>query len=386
MNRRYPGHADVPQDPAEHLVPDQQRPGSLRRRRDRARPDRARRHGLGRRVREAVQQAAVRVRSAPRTAGSSGTATTGGRATATTSAGGAARALHRHGHALPRRQRPRRHRRPVRALVLTRTRLRAFTCLRARRGKPENLRTRDHGTPGPRWSREADRRRHHVLHDGLHRGGEPGHPLATAPACRSPGALTATVLVCVTHDAADGPLRAPAVRRRAGHGPQRLLRLHADHRQGVPWPVALGIVFWAGVLFLIASVTPLRERIAMAIPRLAARRPRRPASACCSRSSGCRTRASWRPNPATIVGVGPLDHRALLALLGLFVSVRLPRRQPARLPGRHLRRDRGGLGGRMGGRAPARWFSAPDFSSRPVQARYRGRPHAGRWRRPSSRC
>ena len=35
---------------------------------------------------------------------------------------------------------------------------------------------------------------------------------------------------------------------------------------GVPWPVALGIIFWAGVLFLLVSVTPLRETIALAIP------------------------------------------------------------------------------------------------------------------------
>src|SRR6478672_9154624 len=32
------------------------------------------------------------------------------------------------------------------------------------------------------------------------------------------------------------------------------------------WQVALGIVFWAGVLFLLISVTPIRETIAKAIP------------------------------------------------------------------------------------------------------------------------
>src|SRR5262249_51464445 len=36
--------------------------------------------------------------------------------------------------------------------------------------------------------------------------------------------------------------------------------------QKVAWPAALGIVFWAGVVFLIVSVTPLREGIARAIP------------------------------------------------------------------------------------------------------------------------
>ena len=34
----------------------------------------------------------------------------------------------------------------------------------------------------------------------------------------------------------------------------------------VPWQTALGIVFWAGILFLVISATPLRERIATAIP------------------------------------------------------------------------------------------------------------------------
>ena len=36
--------------------------------------------------------------------------------------------------------------------------------------------------------------------------------------------------------------------------------------QKVWWQVALGIVFWAGVLFLLISVTPVRETIAKAIP------------------------------------------------------------------------------------------------------------------------
>jgi AGZA family xanthine/uracil permease-like MFS transporter len=36
--------------------------------------------------------------------------------------------------------------------------------------------------------------------------------------------------------------------------------------QKIPWPVALGMIFWAGVFFLLISVTPVRERIAQAIP------------------------------------------------------------------------------------------------------------------------
>ena len=49
---------------------------------------------------------------------------------------------------------------------------------------------------------------------------------------------------------------------------------------GVPWPTALGIVFWAGVLFLVVSATHLRERSRWRFPRRCGwRRP--PASASC---------------------------------------------------------------------------------------------------------
>ena len=36
--------------------------------------------------------------------------------------------------------------------------------------------------------------------------------------------------------------------------------------QGIPWPTALGMVFWSGILFIVVSVTPLREQVARAIP------------------------------------------------------------------------------------------------------------------------
>lgn len=35
----------------------------------------------------------------------------------------------------------------------------------------------------------------------------------------------------------------------------------------VSWPVALGMIFWSGVFFVIISVTPLREKIARGIPK-----------------------------------------------------------------------------------------------------------------------
>ena len=84
----------------------------------------------------------------------------------------------------------------------------------------------------------------------------------------------------VHHDAADGPLRAAAVRRGARHGLNAFFAFTIVLQNQVPWQTALGMVFWAGVLFLLVSVTPLRERVAMAIPRgpAAGRRRHRPAA------------------------------------------------------------------------------------------------------------
>lgn len=37
--------------------------------------------------------------------------------------------------------------------------------------------------------------------------------------------------------------------------------------QQIPWPQALGLVFWSGVFFVLISLTPLRESIAKSIPK-----------------------------------------------------------------------------------------------------------------------
>jgi AGZA family xanthine/uracil permease-like MFS transporter len=37
--------------------------------------------------------------------------------------------------------------------------------------------------------------------------------------------------------------------------------------QKIPWPTALGMVFWSGVFFVVISMTPLREKIVQAIPK-----------------------------------------------------------------------------------------------------------------------
>ena len=92
----------------------------------------------------------------------------------------------------------------------------------------------------------------------------------------------------------------------------------------VPWPVALGCVFWAGVLFVLLSVTRVREHVATAIPpnlRLAAAA----GIGLLLTFIGLRNAGIIVADPATLVRVGLLDHRALLLVLGLAIAALLIR-------------------------------------------------------------
>ena len=90
--------------------------------------------------------------------------------------------------------------------------------------------------------------------------------------------------------------------------------------QGVPWPKALGAVFWAGALFVLISVTPIRVRIARAIP---------PGLRTASAAGigvflafiGLKNMGFIAADPVTLVRLGSLDRGAMLALLGMAVMV-----------------------------------------------------------------
>src|SRR5215217_9092670 len=80
------------------------------------------------------------------------------------------------------------------------------------------------------------------------------------------GALTATVLVAAAMTLLMGVYARLPFAVAPGMGLNAFFAYTIVLQNHVPWPVALGMVFWAGVLFLLVSATPLRERIAMAIP------------------------------------------------------------------------------------------------------------------------
>src|SRR5207245_2922701 len=81
------------------------------------------------------------------------------------------------------------------------------------------------------------------------------------------GVLTATVLVCFTMTLLMGVYAKLPFAVAPGMGINAFFTFTIILTQKVPWQVALGIIFWAGVLFLLVSVTPLRETIAKAIPK-----------------------------------------------------------------------------------------------------------------------
>ena len=80
------------------------------------------------------------------------------------------------------------------------------------------------------------------------------------------GVLTATVLICFVMTLAMGLYAKLPFAVAPGMGLNAFFTFNIILTQQVWWQTALGIVFWAGVLFLIISVTPVREIVARAIP------------------------------------------------------------------------------------------------------------------------
>ena len=139
------------------------------------------------------------------------------------------------------------------------------------------------------------------------------------------GALTATVLVAFSMTLLMGLYARLPFAVAPGMGLNAFFAYTVILQNQVPWPTALGMVFWAGVLFLLVSATPLREHVAMAIPpglRVAAAG----GIGLLLTFIGFRNAGLIAADPATIVRLGTLDHRAAFLVLGIVVAVVLLRR------------------------------------------------------------
>jgi AGZA family xanthine/uracil permease-like MFS transporter len=139
------------------------------------------------------------------------------------------------------------------------------------------------------------------------------------------GVLSATVLVAFSMTLMMGLYARLPFAVAPGMGLNAFFAYTIILQDKVPWQTALGIVFWAGVLFLLISATPLRERIATAIPpnlRLGTAA----GIGLLLTLIGLRNAGVIEADPATMVRLGTIDYRAVLVLGGLLVGVVLMRR------------------------------------------------------------
>ena len=176
------------------------------------------------------------------------------------------------------------------------------------------------------------------------------------------GALTATVLIAFSMTLLMGRAARLPFAVAPGMGLNAFFAYTIVLQGQVPWQTALGMVFWAGVLFLIVSATPLRERVAMAIPaglRVAAAG----GIGLLLTFIGFRNAGIIAADPETIVRLGTLDQRAGFLLLGILIAVVLLRRHNpfAFLASIFTTTALAWLFGFA--TPPERFTSAPDFSS-----------------------
>lgn len=139
------------------------------------------------------------------------------------------------------------------------------------------------------------------------------------------GALTATVLVCFTMTLLMGLYAKLPFAVAPGMGLNAFFTYYIILGQGVPWQTALGMVFWAGVLFLIVSVTPLRAAIARAIPK----NLRFAAGAGIGiflTFIGLKNAGFIAADPVTFVKFGNIGWQSLLTLAGVVLTVFLLKR------------------------------------------------------------
>src|SRR5437868_4201662 len=176
------------------------------------------------------------------------------------------------------------------------------------------------------------------------------------------GAMTATVLVASSMTLLMGLYAQLPFAVAPGMGLNAFFAFTIVMQGKVPWQTALGMVFWAGVLFLLVSATPIRERIALAIPP-ALRAAAAAGIGLLLTFIGLRNAGLIVGDPATLVRMGTLDHRAVFLLLGIMIAVALMRRDNPLAFLASIFTVTALAWGFGYATRPTRLLSAPDFSS-----------------------
>ncbi len=140
------------------------------------------------------------------------------------------------------------------------------------------------------------------------------------------GVLTATVLVCTVLTLLMGLYARLPFAVAPGMGINAFFAYTVIVGNKVPWPTALGMVFWAGILFVLLSLGPIRLAIARAIPA-SLRAGSAVGIGLFLTFIGLRNAGLVVANPITLLSMGRLNGRAGLALLGLLLMALLLRRR-----------------------------------------------------------
>ncbi|MHC2990961.1 permease [Pontibacter sp. HJ8] len=132
------------------------------------------------------------------------------------------------------------------------------------------------------------------------------------------GVLTATVLVSFFSSLMMGLYARNPILVAPGMGLNAFFTFSAVLGMGISWQVALGAVFWSGIIFLLLSVFNVRTLIVRAIPR-----PLRYAIAAgiglYITLIGFANAGFIVANPATIIGIAPLTPTLLTFVAGLLL-------------------------------------------------------------------
>jgi adenine/guanine/hypoxanthine permease len=176
------------------------------------------------------------------------------------------------------------------------------------------------------------------------------------------GVLTATVLVCFSMTLLMGLYAKLPFAVAPGMGINAFFTFTIILSQKVWWQTALGIVFWAGVLFLVISITPIRETIAKAIPS-ELRLGTAAGIGVFLTFIGLKNAGLIASDPVTFVKLGDLGVPALLTVLATAITIWLLTKKSAFafLAGIFFATLLGAAFGFV--KMPDKIFSAPDFQT-----------------------
>ncbi|HVE12084.1 MAG TPA: NCS2 family permease [Elusimicrobiota bacterium] len=142
------------------------------------------------------------------------------------------------------------------------------------------------------------------------------------------GVLTATVLLSFVMTLAMGLYADLPFAVAPGMGVNAFFTFNLILGRHIPWPTALGIVFWSGVLFLAVSATPLRANLALAMPK-GVRSAAGAGIGVFLTFIGLKNAGLVVADPVTFVRLGELGPKPVLALVGMALACALHLRKSA---------------------------------------------------------